>query len=60
MRSLLNKNPYPENFERYLILRNKSVKLRLSSQRKYFEQRCKGGPKNQSTLNISGPQSNHL
>ena len=47
MRNLKNKNPNPENFERYRILRNKCVKLRLSSQRKYFEQRCEGGPKNQ-------------
>ena len=28
-------------------LRNKCFKLRLSSQHKYFEQRCDGGPKNQ-------------
>ena len=47
MRNLKNKNPNPEKFERYRILRNKCVKLRLSSQRKYFEQRCEGGPKNQ-------------
>ena len=47
MRNLKNANPNPENFERYRILRNKCVKLRLSSQRKYFEQRCDGGPKNQ-------------
>ena len=47
MRNLKNKNPNPENFERYRILRNKCVKLRLSSQRKYFKQRCEGGPKNQ-------------
>ena len=47
MKNLKNKNPNPENFERYRILRNKYVKLRLSSQRKYVEQRCDGGPKNQ-------------
>ena len=47
MRNLKNKNKNPENFERYRILRNKCVQLRLSSQRKYFEQRCDGGPKNQ-------------
>ena len=47
VRNLKNKNPNPENFERYRILRNKCVKLRPSSQRKYFEQRCEGGPKNQ-------------
>ena len=47
MRNLKNENPNPENFERYRILRNKCVKLRLSSQCKYFEQRCEGGPKNQ-------------
>ena len=47
MRNLKNKNPNPENIERYRILRNKCVKLRLSSQRNYFEQRCDGGPKNQ-------------
>ena len=47
MRNLSNKNPNPENFERYRILRNKCVKFRLSSQRKYFQQRCDGGPKNQ-------------
>ena len=44
MRNLKNTNPNPENFERYRILRNKCVKLRLSSKRKYFEQRCDGGP----------------
>ena len=42
MRNLKNKNPNPENLERYRILRNKCEKLRLSSQRKYFEQRCDG------------------
>ena len=45
MRNLKNKNPNPENFNR--ILQNKCVKLRLSSHRKYFEQRCDGSPKNQ-------------
>ena len=46
MRNLKNKNTNPENFERYRILCIKCVKLRLSSQRKYFEQRCEDGPKN--------------
>ena len=46
MRNLKNTNPNPENFERYRILRNKCVKLRLSPQRKYFDQRCDGGPNN--------------
>ena len=48
MRNLKNKNPNPENFERYRTLRNKCVKFRLSSQSKYFEQRCDGGPKNKN------------
>ena len=47
MRNSKNKNPNTENVERYRILRNTCVKLRLPSQRKYFEQRCEGGPKNQ-------------
>ena len=44
---LKNTNPNPENFERNRILRNKCVKLRRSSQSKYFEQCCDGGPTNQ-------------
>ena len=47
MRNLKNEYPNPEKFEPYRILHNKCVKLRRSSQRKYFEQRCEGGPKNQ-------------
>jgi len=47
MRNIKNKKPCPKNFERYRLLRNKCVKLRLSSQRKYFQQRCDGGPSNQ-------------
>ena len=47
MRNMKNKNPNLEIFERYRILQNKCVKLRLSSQHNYFEQRCDSGPKNQ-------------
>ena len=47
MRNLKNKNPNPENFESDRIMRNKRVKLRLSSKCKYFEQRCDCGPENQ-------------
>ena len=47
MRNLKNEYPNPEKFEPYRILHNKCVKLRRLSQRKYFEQRCEGGPKNQ-------------
>ena len=47
MRNIKNKHPCPENFERYRVLRNKCVKAKVKSQRKYFAERCDGGPKNQ-------------
>ena len=47
-RNIKTKFATAENHEKYRILRNKCVKLRLSSQRKYFSERCEGGPKNQS------------
>ena len=47
LRNKKNKNPCPENFERYRLLRNKCVKAKVKSQRKYFADRCDGGPKNQ-------------
>ena len=50
MRNKKNKNPCPENFERYRVLRNKCVKAKLKSQREYFAERCDGGPKNQQFL----------
>ena len=47
MRNIKNKHPCPENFERYRVLRNKCVNAKVRSQRKYFAERCDGGPKNQ-------------
>ena len=47
MRNIKNKHPCPENFERYKVLRNKCVKAKVKSQRKYFAERCDGGPNNQ-------------
>ena len=47
-RNAKNKHPSRDNHEKYRKLRNKCVKMRLSSQRKYFKQRCDGGPKSQN------------
>ena len=47
MRSIKNKHPCPENFERYRVLRNKCVKAKVQSQCTYFAERREGGPKNQ-------------
>ena len=48
VRNAKNKHPSRDNYEKYRKLRNKCVKMRLSSQRKYFKQRCDGGPKSQN------------
>lgn len=45
MRNLKNKFPTQENFTRYKKLRNKCVQMRRVSQRKYFAERCDGGPR---------------
>ena len=47
MRNIKNQHPCPENFERYRVWRNKCVKAKVKSQRKYFGERCDGGPTNQ-------------
>ena len=47
LRNVKNKHPCPANIERYRILRNKCVKVKLKSQRQYFSERCDGGSKNQ-------------
>ena len=47
MRDLMNKHPSQKNYEKYRILRNKCVKVKKQSERKYFAERCDGGPKNQ-------------
>ena len=53
-RNTKNKHPCPENVERYRVLCNKCVKAKAKSQRKYFAERCDGGPK----TNIFDPLSN--
>ena len=47
MRNLKNKHLSQRNYEKYRILRNKCVKVKKQSERKYFAERCDGGPKNQ-------------
>ena len=42
-----NTAPMPRNFERYRVLHNNCVKAKVKSQRKYFDERCDGGPTNQ-------------
>ena len=41
------RNPSQRNYEKYRILSNNCVKVKKQSERKYFAERCDGGPKNQ-------------
>ena len=50
MRNKNNKDPCPENFEMYRVLRNKCVKAKLKSQREYFAERCDGPRSNLSLI----------
>ena len=45
LRNIKDKHPYPENFERYRIPRNKCVKAKLKSQVQYFSEGCDSGLK---------------
>ena len=47
LRNVKNKHPNKQNDDLYRKARNKCASLRTQSQRKYFEERCDGGTKNQ-------------